>query len=199
MEHFQRATLFKSALRAAGLQAHRWESYPHTVLGLHDYMEACFDDRRSWLSADELVTPWRHPELTLLPEPACYPGLTFLAWVATQCRGDEPIYAAWVWRPLEINAKYGDPKVKQSAHLQACAIDLDFQNPIHRDRALVKVLHPLYNSPVSCGMGIGVGRTRVHVDFFSDTWRGNGRNRWWAYQSFSTYRGPVKHRAGFFD
>jgi hypothetical protein len=102
-----------------------------------------------------------------------------------------PVRVAWVWRPKWLNDAVGSD-AKDSAHLNCCAVDLDFSTKEEVVRVLAEVIHPMANCIVGPGttMGIGAGATRIHVDFFSHAWEEKKRGRWWAYSSRPDYAGP---------
>lgn len=180
---------FESALRVAGYKAPRWQGREESEAGFFEYYEEVCGESELALTADELLRPRRFKENLLLPPRMYWPRSLYLAHIATRCRGSEPIYCAWNYRPEPVNTRYGG-KPNKSTHIWGYAIDLDFSSPIQLQKALKDFLHPMYQLGETKYMGLGVGRMRIHVDFFSHYGDARQQNRWWKYESWSTYQGP---------
>jgi len=133
--------------------------------------------------------PRRFRDMTLLPPNQWWPRMAYLAYVAGRCRREEPIYCAWLYRPEPLNTEHGG-RTDKSSHIWAAGIDIDFSNHIDLEAALRDYIHPMYRLGEHRYMGVGVGWMRLHVDFFTDRGEELGRNRWWAYDSWSSYQGP---------
>lgn len=195
MDEIYRTTLFESAIRVAGLKAAHYWSRRFTIEGLQQYLDEVNGLAHSDFTAKELVTTSDHRAqgAILLPEILNWPRIAFLRYIADMCRKDKAVTVAWLWRPPWLNEAVGG--AGESAHMNCCAIDLDFADEGEVERVLKEVLHPIYNALAGFGsaMGLGVGAKRIHVDFFSPAWEEKGRRpRWWAYASRPTYLGP-KH------
>jgi hypothetical protein len=196
MDEMHRTSLFQAALKLAGLKDARYFGKSHTLDGLQNYLDEVYGGNYSNFTAGELVIPrdQRAREEMLLPEHLWWPRIAFLRYMADLCRKDLPVTVAWLWRPPWLNDVV-DSDARNSAHLNCCAIDLDFKTPAEVARVLESVVHPMARCPVGPGvaMGIGVGATRIHLDFFSSAWEEKGKKlRWWAYASAPDYKGPLR-------
>ena len=189
---------FNYALGAAGLKPCLVGFVRNDMDGYIDYMSTVTGGEPSHFSPKELITPVSHQLLVkevtggrwLLPGAQWWPRLALLRWAADGCRFEEPVRMAWAWRPTLLNDAVGGHE--HSAHLTCCAIDLDFSSLMARNMALRRFLHPLWNSPVNFGLGLGVGQRRVHIDFFSPRWEEIGKPRWWRYETAADYDGPKR-------
>lgn len=190
MDAAERARFALSALKVLGLNAVvANDDVEPSEKNLERYLVAVMDKMPRHLSAAEICTPLHHKHLSFLPPRKCWPNVALLVWIASLCRGAEPIYCAWCWRPEPANSDHGG--APDSQHIQpGVAIDLHLSSPYQRDKALCNVLHPMFLSPFNMGMGLGVGRLVIHVDFFSDKWEEIRRPRWWRYETYPDYRGP---------
>lgn len=169
---------FEAALTVVGLQ--NWDvpyEWHDTTDNLKLYFDAVYLSRRSNFSAKEMLGSYGK-----VPPKKYWPRLALLRWCADLLRDDEPVSVAHVYRPESYNASVGG--APSSAHIDCCAIDLDFSSRKSHRRALDKCRR-LHNSDVNFGIGVGIGRRRIHVDLFSPTYFIKHRPRHWIYDSWA--------------
>jgi len=154
--------------------------YPPTLIGLDRYLS---DARvRSPFTANEIAAP-NHPNIALdlgyrnfLPVRENWPKVAALMGLSRQIRDvtQESFDLRNLWRPEDYNARVdGAPG---SAHIEAAAVDLDFETEDDATRAEL-LATALQRREPWMKVGIGIGRKTLHVDLLTDkpqrpnTWR----------------------------
>lgn len=169
----KRTCLFEYACFLQGLKPKVVKYFYEDLSGYSEYIDESYDGIKSNFKPVEMLGRYGG-----IPEKYMWPRLLFLRWIADLCRDKKPVTVAYTWRPFEYNKSVGG--APSSAHIDCCAVDLDFKDVKDRKRAH-GTLKKIFNSPINLGMGIGVGNRRLHVDVLSKAWEKTGRTRTWEY------------------
>lgn len=167
---------FDCAMGLVGLSPVGVDGYQDSAPGFSDYLGDALNGRSSNFSPKELLGSYGKR-----PPKKYWPRLALLRWWADQLRDDEPVSIAHAWRPEPYNSQVGG--AKSSAHVDCCALDLDFRSRKAHRFALDKCRR-LHNSDISLGIGVGIGNRRIHFDLLSTTYFLKGRPRYWLYDSW---------------
>ena len=199
----EQSELFERAMYMMTGEWVDWSSHERSRLGIQAFIRLVYGRRRSRSSVKELTTlanPKAAEETgwedgAIVP-PCFYPRLAVCLWIYDDICDltDGGVRIGNYWRPANYNALVGGSD--RSAHIEGCAMDLDFESRRDVNTGL-RYLESIYLSPwpLNLGMGIGKGGRRIHFDVFSSTAldrieRGKRPTRWWKYKSDPEYRGP---------
>ena len=177
--------------------------FPRNVLGLDGYLQPIMETQmpkgeKTNFGAIEFVRPkfseWiprLYPEafndplqgLVLLPARWAWPRIGLLALVAQRCRNaaGEPVAINYVWCPEPFGTAAGH--AKDSDHLNATAMDIQFPSAKSWTRILYRVLEPLWTSGLlwmSWGWNSKMSH-KFHVGFYDRKTILKGKGRRWDY------------------
>jgi hypothetical protein len=142
--------------------------YPHTFEGLDRYLRASRVgsrfDARTISAPNHANVAASLGYMSFLPPQSYWPKTAALMAVANQMAGAE---LRNHWRPEDYNRHPRVDGKEGSAHIEAAAVDLDFETTEARERAEALV-RGIQQAEPWLKVGIGVGRKSLHVDMLTD-------------------------------